>query len=73
MQIDHISGTDRLVQTIDILRDDTCDDTPTFEVQTACVGSVRSSLAKACPPDMTTGPMALSSLRIFEELLVRHG
>ena len=73
MQVDHISGTGRLVQAIDILRDDTRDDTPTFELRQRRVGGVRSSLAKACPPDMTTGPVTLSSLRIFEELLVRHG
>ena len=69
----HISGTGCLVQAIDILRDDTRDDTPTFELRQRHVGSVRSSLAKACPPDMTTGPVALSPLRILEELLVRHG
>ena len=72
VQVDYSSGTGRLMQAIDILCDDTRNDTSTFELRQRHVGSVRSSLAKASPSDMTTGPVALSSLRIFEELLVRH-
>ena len=72
MQIDHISGTGRLVQAIDILRDDTRDDASTFELRRRRVGAVFGEQRKRVHPT-TTGPVTLSSLRIFEELLVCHG
>ncbi len=73
VQIDHVLTAGRLVQSIDVLRDELDDASATFETRQRMVGVVGARMPHATEADEAPRPVALSRALVSDEQLERDG
>jgi hypothetical protein len=73
VQIDDQSAAGALMQTIDVLRNDTFDASRLFQCGQREVRAARKHTAELAPSGRTPGPITLPRSQTADKFLIRHG